>query len=89
MNGSFDSSINVKGGYNVNMGSAIGAMGWAMGGVSGMRAVGVAQTAYEGVMGALDVATNFVPGGGVAKKFSKIATGAKTGAQFLKKKGII
>lgn len=78
-NGGFDSSINVKGGYNVNMGSAIGAMGWAMGGVSGMRTLGAVQTAYEGVMGTLDVATNFIPGGKAFKSVSGLANFATRG----------
>lgn len=71
------------------MGTALGASGWAMGGVTGMRAVGIAKTTYDGVVGALDVATDFVPGGGVAKRATTIATGAKKGAQKLKSWGVI
>lgn len=65
------------------MGSAIGAMGWAMGGVSGMRTLGVVQTAYEGAMGALDVATNFIPGG---KAFKSVKNIVKMGGGGLKGK---
>lgn len=77
MNGSFDSSVNVKGGYNVNMGSALGASGWAMGGVTGMRAVGIAQTAYEGVKGVADVVTDFLPQGKLAKAGKAVTKGVK------------
>lgn len=87
-NGGFDSSINVRGGYNVNMGSALGASGWAMGGVSGMRAVGVVQTAYDGAMGVLDVATNFIPGGKAFKSVSGLAnfaTGGRYGTSLASK----
>lgn len=87
-NGSFDSSINVKGGYNVNMGTALGASGWAMGGVTGMRAVGVVQTAYEGVSGALNMATDFIPGGKMFKNISGLTnfvTGGKYGTSLVSK----
>lgn len=61
------------------MGSALGASGWAMGGVSGMRAVGIAQTAYEGVKGTLDFATDFIPGGKIYKSISGLANYATKG----------
>ena len=79
MNGTFDSSINVRGGYNVDMGSALGASGWAMGGVSGMRAMGIAKTAYDGAMGVVDVATNFIPGGKAFKNISGLTNFASRG----------
>ena len=72
-NGSFDSSINVRGGYNVNMGSALAGAGWASGGVTGMRAVGMVQTGYEGITGTLNVATDFIPGGSGLKKVKNLA----------------
>lgn len=70
------------------MGSALGASGWAMGGVTGMRAVGIAQTAYEGAMGVLDVATNFIPGGKALKSASGLTnfvTGGKYGTSLVSK----
>lgn len=83
-NGSFDSSINVRGGYNVNMGSALGASGWAMGGVSGMRSVGIAQTTYEGVMGVADIVTDFIPNGRGIKKLKNLAGVTKKGLQAVR-----
>lgn len=61
------------------MGSALGASGWASGGVSGMRAVGIAQTTYEGVTGALDVVTNFIPGGKAFKSVKSLIKASKMG----------
>lgn len=77
MNGSFDSSINVRGGYNVNMGSVSGLAGWTMGGVSGMRAVGMAQTALSGATSAVGTMADFLPQGKMVKTLTRASNFVK------------
>lgn len=59
------------------MGSALGATGWAMGGVTGMRIAGGTKTAYDGAMGVVDIATNFIPGGKAFKGVKSIISASK------------
>ena len=61
--GSFDSSLNVYGGYRVDMGDASAAAG----GVTGMRTVGVLNTANNFVQNSFQNVAFYAPGGSVAK----------------------
>ena len=65
--GSFDSSLNVYGGYRVDMGDASAAAGYAAGGVNGMRTVGVINTANNFVQNSFQNVAFYAPGGSVAK----------------------
>ena len=65
--GSFDSSLNVYGGYRVDMGDASAAAGYAAGGVTGMRTVGVINTANNFVQNSFQNVAFYAPGGSVAK----------------------
>ncbi|AAP76872.1 conjugal transfer protein TraG N-terminal domain-containing protein [Helicobacter hepaticus] len=71
--GSFDSSLNVRGGYNVDMGSVSAATGYGIGGVSGMRAIGMANTGMSFISNTVSNVGMFAPAGGIAK------LGANTG----------
>ena len=65
--GSFDSSLNVYGDYRVDMGDASAAAGYAAGGVTGMRTVGVLNTANNFVQNSFQNVAFYAPGGSVAK----------------------
>ena len=70
--GSFDSSLNVRGGYNVDMGSVTAAGGYQAGGVSGMRAVGITQSGWNFATETASNAMMFAPGGGFAKGAARL-----------------
>lgn len=46
--------------------------------------MGIAKTAYEGAMGVLDIASNFIPGGKAIIKIGKVGKAMKSGAQAVK-----